>query len=53
MLPYEQLGSRSFVDYSEPDVHYVDGAFRMWLTGTTQDEAHIVHAVSADGLVWD
>ena len=53
VLPYEQLGPRSFVDYSEPDVHYAEGTFRMWLTGTTQDEAHIVHAVSDDGLAWE
>jgi hypothetical protein len=53
VLPYEELGPRRFIDYSEPDVHLDNGGFRMWLTGTTQNESHIVHAVSDDGLQWD
>lgn len=54
VLPYQELGPRRFIDYSEPDVHVTDaGDFRMWLTGTTQNESHIVHASSADGLQWE
>ncbi len=53
VLPYEELGPRRFIDFSEPDVHVIeDGSLRMWLTGTTQNESHIVHAVSDDGLEW-
>lgn len=53
VLPYQELGPRRFIDYSEPDVHVVgDGSYRMWLTGTTQNESHIVHATSDDGLAW-